>query len=161
MSGDGNQIGLDSRCCKKRLFIIHNWCPCLKILKEYFSFTIKQTHVIALLSELFQDYDYPEIVVIRSDSGSQFIAKKVREYLKCYSCRTGVYPCWLARRKCTHRSMSRYFKIKVFTRYDYRSFGQIQQILKRFVNFTILKDFMDYSVELLRWRNGKQISALF
>ena len=52
-----------------------------RILKDLFSFTIKQNHVIDLLSELFKDFDYPDNVVIRSDNGSQFIAKQVREYL--------------------------------------------------------------------------------
>jgi hypothetical protein len=52
-----------------------------RILTDYFSFNIKQKQVIELLSTLFQDYDYPDNVVIRSDNGSQFIAKKVREYL--------------------------------------------------------------------------------
>ena len=52
-----------------------------RILKDYFSFNIKQNHVITLLSALFEDYHYPNNVVIRSDNGSQFIAKKVREYL--------------------------------------------------------------------------------
>src|SRR5699024_10375343 len=52
-----------------------------RILKDYFSFTIKQAQVIALLSELFERCQYPESVVIRSDNGSQFIAVNVREYL--------------------------------------------------------------------------------
>ena len=52
-----------------------------RILKDYFSFNIKRNDVIALLSELFEDYDYPESVVIRSDNGSPFISRKVREYL--------------------------------------------------------------------------------
>lgn len=52
-----------------------------KILKDYFSFNIKQNNVREILSELFEEYNYPNSVVIRSDNGSQFIAKKVREYL--------------------------------------------------------------------------------
>ncbi len=52
-----------------------------RILKDYFSFTIKQDQVINLLSVLFEDFDSPKSVVIRSDNGSQFIARKVREYL--------------------------------------------------------------------------------
>ena len=52
-----------------------------RILKDYFSFNVKQNHVIELLSELFEDYEYPNDVVIISDNGSQFIAKRVREYL--------------------------------------------------------------------------------
>jgi putative transposase len=52
-----------------------------RILKDYFSFSIKQDKVITFLSDLFLEYQYPESVVIRSDNGSQFIAKSVREYL--------------------------------------------------------------------------------
>lgn len=52
-----------------------------RILKDYFSFTIKQKDVINLLSSMFDQYKYPDNVVIRSDNGSQFIAKSVREYL--------------------------------------------------------------------------------
>ena len=52
-----------------------------KILKDYFSFSIKQDKVITFLSEVFLKYQYPESVVIRTDNGSQFIAKNVREYL--------------------------------------------------------------------------------
>jgi len=50
-----------------------------RILIDLFAFSIKQAQVIALLSELFMNYQYPNNVVIRSDNGSQFIAKKVRE----------------------------------------------------------------------------------
>ena len=52
-----------------------------KILKDYFSFSIKQDKVITFLSEVFLKYQYPESVVIRTDNGSQFMAKNVREYL--------------------------------------------------------------------------------
>ena len=36
---------------------------------------------------MFLDYQYPDNVVIRSDNGSQFIAKSVREYFSLI----GVY----------------------------------------------------------------------
>ncbi|KKM28112.1 hypothetical protein LCGC14_1567950 [marine sediment metagenome] len=52
-----------------------------RILKDDFSFNIKQAQVIELLSLMFNQYDYPLNVVDRSDNGSQFIAIKVREYL--------------------------------------------------------------------------------
>ncbi|MFT5249050.1 MAG: putative transposase [Glaciecola sp.] len=51
------------------------------ILKDYFSFNIKQNHIIDLLSKLFDEYNYPESLVIKSNNSSQFIAKSVREYL--------------------------------------------------------------------------------
>lgn len=50
-----------------------------RILIDLFAFSIKQGQVINLLSELFMEYQYPINVVIRSDNGSQFIAKNVRE----------------------------------------------------------------------------------
>src|SRR5690606_28878356 len=53
-----------------------------RILIDLFAFSIKQAQVISLLSELFMNYQYPGNVVIRSDNGSQFIAKDVREYLR-------------------------------------------------------------------------------
>ena len=52
-----------------------------RILIDLFAFSIKQAQVIALVSELFMTYQYPNNVVIRSDNGSQFMAKNVREYL--------------------------------------------------------------------------------
>jgi putative transposase len=52
-----------------------------RILKDYFSFSIKQDKVITFLSDLFLGLQYTKNVVIRSDNGSQFIANSVREYL--------------------------------------------------------------------------------
>ena len=49
-----------------------------RILKDYFSFSIKQKQVIMLLSLMLEEFKYPENIVIRSDNGSQFIAKSVR-----------------------------------------------------------------------------------
>lgn len=50
--------------------------------KDYFSYAIKQNQVISLVSSLLKDFCYPENVVIWSDNRSQFIANKLREYLK-------------------------------------------------------------------------------
>ena len=52
-----------------------------RIILNYFSFNIKQNQFIALLSELFENYNYPDNIVIRSDKRIQFIAKKVCKYL--------------------------------------------------------------------------------
>jgi transposase InsO family protein len=60
---------------KKRLFTIIIDVHTRRILKDYFSFSIKQNKVITFISDLFSEYQYPESVVIRSDNGSQFIAK--------------------------------------------------------------------------------------
>ncbi len=47
-----------------------------RILKDYFSFNIKQKQVIELLSELFDELDCPKNVVIRSDNGKEFANHK-------------------------------------------------------------------------------------
>tara|TARA_B100000809_G_scaffold37823_1_gene33092 strand:+ start:2344 stop:2715 length:372 start_codon:yes stop_codon:yes gene_type:complete len=52
-----------------------------KILKDYFSFSIKQDKLIDFLEKVFLNYQYSENVVIRIDKRSQFIAKSIREYL--------------------------------------------------------------------------------
>ena len=106
-----------------------------RILKDYFSFSIKQKHVITFLSQLFEDFQHPENVVIRSDNGSQFIAKSVREYLGLI----GVSP------EFTHvatpeenahvEAYHGILKKEVFQRFEYFNFGQIEQILKRYVVF--------------------------
>lgn len=106
-----------------------------RILKDYFSFNIKQKQVIDLLSELFEELDYPENVVIRSDNGSQFIAKNVREYLSL----VGVLqefthvatPEENAHIEAYHGTLRR----EVFTKFEYFTFGQIEQILKNYVVF--------------------------
>ena len=106
-----------------------------RILKDYFSFNIKQNHVIALLSQLFEDYNYPESVVIRSDNGSQFIAKKVREYLSLIGVQQEFTHVATPEENAHIEAYHGILKKEVFTRFEYNNFGQIQQILKRFVHF--------------------------
>lgn len=106
-----------------------------RILKDYFSFNIKQKQVIELLSELFEELDYPENVVIRSDNGSQFIAKNVREYLSLVGVSQEfthvATPEENAHIEAYHGTLRR----EVFTKFEYFTFGQIEQILKNYVVF--------------------------
>ena len=106
-----------------------------RILKDYFSFNIKQNHVIALLSELFENYDYPENVVIRSDNGSQFIAKKVREYLGLIGVQQEFTHIATPEENTHIEAYHGILKKEVFKRFDYQYFGEIEQILKRYVKF--------------------------
>ena len=106
-----------------------------RILKDYFSFTIKQNHVIELLSQLFEDYQYPESVVIRSDNGSQFIAKSVREYLGLIGVQQEFTHVATPEENAHIEAYHGILKKEVFARFDYRTFGEIEQILKRFVPF--------------------------
>lgn len=106
-----------------------------RILKDYFSFNIKQKHVIEMLSLLFEEYNYPESVVIRSDNGSQFIAKSVREYLGLIGVQQEFTHVATPEENAHIEAYHGILKKEVFSRFDYRTFGEIQQILKRFVSF--------------------------
>lgn len=106
-----------------------------RILKDYFSFNIKQTQVIALLSILFEDYDYPNSVVIRSDNGSQFIAKKEREYLDLIGVQQEFTHIATPEENAHIEACHGILKKEVFRRFDYQYFGEIEQILKRYVKF--------------------------
>lgn len=106
-----------------------------KILKDYFSFTIKQKQVIALLSELIEEYQYPESVVIRSDNGSQFIAKNVREYLGLIGVQQEFTHIETPEENAHIEAYHGILKKEIFERFEYYTFGQIQQILKRYVIF--------------------------
>ena len=106
-----------------------------RILKDYFSFNVKQNQVIDLLSELFENYDYPQNVVIRSDNGSQFIAKKVREYLGLIGVQQEFTHVATPEENAHIEAYHGILKKEVFKRVDYQYFGEIEQILKRFVKF--------------------------
>jgi len=106
-----------------------------KILTDYFSFNIKQNHVIDLLSSLFQGLDYPESVVIRSDNGSQFIAKSVREYLSLIGVSQEFTHVATPEENAHIEAYHGTLKRDIFAKYEYYTFGEIEQILKRYVVF--------------------------
>ena len=106
-----------------------------RILKDYFSFTIKQTHLISFLSSLFEEYKYPTSVVIRSDNGSQFIAKNVREYLGLIGVSQEFTHVATPEENAHIEAYHGILKKEIFQRFEYITFGQIEQILKRYVVF--------------------------
>jgi putative transposase len=131
-----------------------------RILKDYFSFTIKQNHVIELLSRLFEEYQYPENVVIRSDNGSQFIAKSVREYLGLIGVQQEFTHVATPEENAHIEAYHGILKKEVFARFDYRTFGEIQQILKRFVNFynnTRLHGLLGRITPMEKWNSDKHL----
>lgn len=106
-----------------------------RILKDYFSFNIKQNNVIVLLSELFEDYEYPGNVVVRSDNGSQFIAKRVREYLGLIGVKQEFTHIATPEENAHIEAYHGILKKEVFRRFDYQYFGEIERILNRYVKF--------------------------
>lgn len=129
-----------------------------KILKDYFSFNIKQKHVIDLLSEVFSDYQYPDDIVIRSDNGSQFIAKSVREYLGVIGVQQEFTHVATPEENAHIEAYHGILKKEVFTRVDYRTFGEIEQILKRYVVFynnTRLHGLLGHITPMEKWDKEK------
>tara|TARA_B100000795_G_C22742210_1_gene415843 strand:- start:70 stop:915 length:846 start_codon:yes stop_codon:yes gene_type:complete len=131
-----------------------------RILKDYFSFSIKQDKVIAFLSEVFLDYKYPESVVIRSDNGSQFIAKSVREYLGLIGVQQEFTHVATPEENAHIEAYHGILKKEVFTRVDYRSFGEIEIILKRYVHFynnTRLHGLLGRITPMEKWMKDKHL----
>jgi putative transposase len=95
-----------------------------------FSFTIKQKQVIELLSVLFEDYQHPSNLVIRSDNGSQLIAKNVREYLNLIGVQQEFTHIAKPEENSHIEAYHRILKKEFFSRFEYTTFGEIQQILK-------------------------------
>ena len=134
-----------------------------RILKDYFSFSIKQDKVIAFLSELFLGLEYPENVVIRSDNGSQFIANSVREYLGLIGVQQEFTHVATPEENAHIEAYHGILKKEVFQRVDYRTFGEIEQILKRYVNFynnTRLHGLLGRITPMEKWSQEKHLILL-
>lgn len=106
-----------------------------RILIDLFAFSIKQAQVIGLLSELFMNYQYPDNVVIRSDNGSQFIAKNVREYLDLIGVSQEFTHIATPEENAHIEAYHGILKKEVFQRFEYRTFGEIEKILNEYVLF--------------------------
>lgn len=106
-----------------------------RILKDYFAFNIKKKQVISLLSNILDDFEYPENIVIRSDNGSQFIAKDVRGYLETMGVSQEFTHVATPEENAHIEAYHGILKKEVFQRFEYRTFGEIEQILKRYVIF--------------------------
>ena len=131
-----------------------------RILKDYFSFNVKQKDVISLLSLLLEDYGYPEGVVIRSDNGSQFIAKKVREHLAMVGVQQEFTHIATPEENAHIEAYHGILKKEIFARFEYRSFGGIQQILKRYVEFynnVRLHGLLGRITPMQKWNSDKHL----
>lgn len=106
-----------------------------RILADLFSYSIKQKQVIELLAELFMTYKYPDNIVIRSDNGSQFIAKNVREYLGLIGVSQEFTHIATPEENAHIEAYHGILKKEVFNRFEYRTLGEIEKILKDYVLF--------------------------
>ena len=105
-----------------------------KIVNHKIQYSIKQNDVIKLISELLLEYPITGMR-LRNDNGSQFIAHKVRDFLKMM----GVY------QEFTHVAtpeenayIESFFKLlqtEVMERFEWNSFFQLQLLINRYIEF--------------------------
>lgn len=91
--------------------------------------------MIAFLSGVFMDYRYPRSIVIRSDNGSRFIAKSVREYLGLIGVAQEFTHVATPEENAHIEASHGILKNEVFQRIEYRTFGEVERILNRYVTF--------------------------
>lgn len=118
-----------------------------KILGYKFDWNMKQDAVIELLSEIIEIYGIATEMIIRSDNGSQFIANSVREYIALVGIDQEFTHVATPEENAHIESYHGTLKRDIFDRFDYNNFGQIQQIIKRYVKF--------YNQERLHGKIGK------
>jgi len=90
------------------------------------------------------NYQYPNNVVIRSDNGSQFIAKNVREYLGLIGVAQEFTHIATPEENAHIEAYHGILKKEVFQRFEYRTFGEIEKSFKNMFYFTTKKGFTDY-----------------
>ncbi len=131
-----------------------------KILKDLFAFNIKQKQVISFLETLFEGLEYPENIVIRSDNGSQFIAKSVREYLALIGVDQEFTHVATPEENAHIEAYHGTLKRDIFDKWEYYTFGQIEQILKRylvFYNNTRLHGLIGHKTPVDKWNEDKHL----
>ncbi len=106
-----------------------------KILGYTLAFNVKQKEVIELLSTILDNYPTPESLVIRSDNGSQFIATNVRDYIHMLGFEQEFTHVATPEENAHIEAYHGNLKRDIFDRIDYRTFGEIEQIIKRYVPF--------------------------
>ena len=106
-----------------------------KILGYKLDWNMKQNAVIELLSEIIEKYGVAAEMVIRSDNGSQFIANSVREYISLVGIEQEFTHVATPEENAHIESYHGTLKRDIFDRFEYNNFGQIQQIIIRYVAF--------------------------
>lgn len=118
-----------------------------KILAYRFARQMKQNAVIDLLGSIFDKYGSIDGMVIRSDNGSQFLATDVRNYIEMMGVSQEFTHVATPEENAHIEAYHGTLKRDIFDRIEYQNFGEIEQILKRYVYF--------YNNERLHRRLGR------
>lgn len=110
-------------------------CYSWKLLSYRISASIKKEDVIRLLIKTFALYGFPEKITIRSDNGSQFISKKLAEFLDEFSVThefTHVAtPQENGHVECFHSIVQRFLD----KRGEFNSFFELESVMKQWTEF--------------------------
>ena len=106
-----------------------------KILGYRFAMQMKQDAVIELLSDIFDRYTVAHSMVIRSDNGSQFIANTVREYISLMGISQEFTHVATPEENAHIEAYHGTLKRDLFDRIEYKTMGEIEQVIKRYVVF--------------------------
>jgi transposase InsO family protein len=106
-----------------------------RILGYLFQWSVKKKNVIELVSDIVARFHLPKGVVVRCDNGSQFIAKDVREYLALIGVDQEFTHVATPEENAHVEAYHGILRREIFLRFEYRSFGQIEQIIDKYVTF--------------------------
>ena len=112
---------------------------------------------------MLEEYQYPENIVIRSDNGSQFIAKSVREYLGLIGVSQEFTHVATPEENAHVEAYHGILKKEIFQRFEYRTFGEIEQILKRYVIFynnNRLHGLLGRITPMEKWNKDKHLISM-
>ena len=96
--------------------------------------SIKQNDVIALLSEIITNYPV-EGMRLRNDNGSQFIAHKVRDFLKMMNIYQEFTHVATPEENAYIESFFKILQTEVVERFEYQSFFQLKLLIHRYMEF--------------------------
>lgn len=106
-----------------------------KVLGYRVSGSMKKETVIGLLDEVILKTAFPKEVTIRTDNGSQFIAHKVRDYLKGLDIEQEFIHVSSPRENGYIESLHSILEEEVIEKFEFESLEHLRDILDRYFRF--------------------------
>jgi len=104
-------------------------------LGQYCAFRIKKEDVISLFDTLFESYDLPKVICVRSDNGSQFIASDVQEYFKNKQVKQEFTKPATPQQDAHIEAYHSIMESCVCQRFEFNDLQEARKILEKFRNF--------------------------
>lgn len=105
------------------------------ILNQMFSFSIKKEQVMELCAEVIDTLSFEGQIVIRSDNGSQFIAREVREYLGDMGVSQEFTHVATPEENAHIEAFHGILKKELLDRFEYYTFQEIDELIKEYMVF--------------------------